>query len=170
MRRWGSRQGAPRRGLEFVLEDREKRGSPERSPHSDAVRAEEGSDRSGIRWSMVVARVLERDRASTMTSWWCRLDWRGGRSGSLPATSLPQLDRAPAGSPGGRQLTLRTEEEVAGATQWLDGEALRRRPSDGDTGVEEQRGVALPGRADPDRGVGPVLDHGRAVGSRTHGG
>jgi hypothetical protein len=55
-----------------------RKGSPERSPppNSDAVRAEEGSDGSSIQRSMVVARVPERDRASVVTSWWCRLDWR----------------------------------------------------------------------------------------------
>jgi hypothetical protein len=45
-------------------------------PHSNAVRVEEGGDESGIRWSMAVARVSERDGASTATSRWCRLDWR----------------------------------------------------------------------------------------------
>jgi hypothetical protein len=61
------------------------------------------------------------------------------------------------------------EEEVAGAARWPDNEALRRRPSDGNLGVEERRGSAS-GRAGPDRSVGPVLDRGRAAGSRTRGG
>jgi hypothetical protein len=53
-----------------------------------------------------------------------RLD--GGRSGSLPTASLPQLDWVPTGSPSGRQLTLLTEEEVAGAARWPHDETLRR--------------------------------------------
>jgi hypothetical protein len=92
-----------------------------------------------------------------------------GRSGLLPTASLPQVDRALACSPGGRQLALLVEEEVAGAARWPDSEALRRRPSDGNLGVEERRGSAS-GRAGPDRSVGPVLDRGRAAGSRTRGG
>jgi hypothetical protein len=47
-----------------------------------------------------------------------------GRSGLLPVMSLLQLDRAPACSPGGRQLTLITVKEVAGAAQWPDSKAL----------------------------------------------
>jgi hypothetical protein len=68
-----------------------------------------------------------------------------GRSGLLPAASLPQLDQAPACSPGGRQLTLLTkeEEEVAEAARWPDSEALRRRPSDGDPYVEERHRALL---------------------------
>jgi hypothetical protein len=73
-----------------------------------------------------------------------------GRSGWLPAASLPQLDRASACSPSGRQLTLLMEEEVAGAARWPDSEALRRRPSDGDPGVEERHDNAS-GRAGLDR-------------------
>jgi hypothetical protein len=69
----------------------------------------------------------------------------GGQSGSLPVTSLPQLDRALASSPDGRHFMLLTEKEVVGAGQWLASEALRRRPLDGDPGMEERRGVMLPG-------------------------
>jgi hypothetical protein len=47
-----------------------------------------------------------------------------GRSGLLPATSLPQLERALACSPGSRQLPLLTEE-VAGAARWPYSEVLR---------------------------------------------
>jgi hypothetical protein len=61
-----------------------------------------------------------------------------GWSGLLPEASLPQLDRALACSPGGWQLTLLAEEEVEGVDRWPDSEALQRRPSDGNPGVEER--------------------------------
>jgi hypothetical protein len=163
-RRWGNQQGASQRGLELDLGNGEKKGSPERSPHNDTVRAEEGGDGSGIRWSMAVARVLESDGASAETSWWFRLDWRRAE-----AASLPQLDRAQACSHGGPQLTLLAEEKVVGAARWPDSEAMWRWPSNGDPGVEERRGSAS-GRAGPDGGVGPILDCGHAAGSRTRGG
>jgi hypothetical protein len=92
-----------------------------------------------------------------------------GRSGLLPAASLPQLDRAQACSHGGPQLTLLAEEKVVGAARWPDSEAMWRWPSNGDPGVEERRGSAS-GRAGPDGGVGPILDRGHAAGSRTRGG
>jgi hypothetical protein len=46
-----------------------------------------------------------------------------GRSGLLPATSLPQLERVLVCSPGSRQLPL-LAEEVAGAAWWPYSEAL----------------------------------------------
>jgi hypothetical protein len=61
-----------------------------------------------------------------------------GWSGLLPEASLPQLDRALACSPGGWQLTLLAEEEVEGVDRWPDSEALQRRPSDDNPGVEER--------------------------------
>jgi hypothetical protein len=49
----------------------------------------------------------------------------GGRSGSLPTASLPQLDRASAGSPSSLQFALLIENEVVGAARWPAGKALR---------------------------------------------
>jgi hypothetical protein len=60
----------------------------------------------------------------------------GGQSGSL---------LTPVGSGGGWWLTLLAEKEVAGDARWPADEALWRRPSDGDPGGEERRGVALSG-------------------------
>jgi hypothetical protein len=68
-----------------------------------------------------------------------------GRSGLLSAASLPRLDRVSAHSPSGRQLMLLVVEEVVGAARWPDSEVLRRRPSDGDSGVEEWHDAGLAG-------------------------
>jgi hypothetical protein len=72
-----------------------------------------------------------------------------GRSGLLPAMSLLQLDRGPLSGRTARHC----DDGFRTATQaWRSG------------------ATSASGRAGPDRGVGPVLDRGCTVGSRTHGG
>jgi hypothetical protein len=137
-------------------------------PKNNAVRAEEGDNGSGIRRSMAVARVPKRDGASAATSWWCRLDWR--RAG------VACCRRRPCHNWNGRWLVLlaadssrcsrrRWREPLGGHTARCCGDGFR-------TVTQAWRSDAgsASGRAGPDRGVGPVLDRGHAVGSRTRGG
>jgi hypothetical protein len=148
----------------------EKRGSPERSPlHNDSVRAEEGGDRSGIWRSMAVARVQERDRVLAATSWWCRLEWR--RAG------VDCCRRRPCRSWTGRRLVLlpASSSRCSRRRRWqelLGGRTVRRYGDGFRTVTQAWRSGAgsASGRASPDRGVGPVLDRGRAVRSRMCGG
>jgi hypothetical protein len=177
MRRWGNRQGAPQRGPELDLGGRGEKGSPEWSPphhHSDAVRAEEGGDGSGIQWSMAVARVSERDGASVTTSWWCRLDWRRAstkmvtaahrrsrrrRSSAWPARKRHGVGGARALRWVGQRGDARRRRRGAALSErwWVgDGEARRSRGggaraavlrSDSERGSFEQRPLG-PGRVD----------------------
>jgi hypothetical protein len=139
----------------------------ERSPYSDVVRAEEGSDGSGIRRLMVVARVPERDGASTATSWWCRLDWR--RVGAA------RCRWRPCRSWTGHRLVLLAagSSRCSRRRRWREplGGRTARRCSDGlrtATQVWRSGAGSAFGRAGSNRSVGPVLDRGRAAGSRMH--
>jgi hypothetical protein len=108
---WGmGRKGAHRSGPPPPPKQRSSGGGRrqwERHPAVDGGGSSAGAGR-GIGGDLVVVPV--------------RLE--EGRSGLLPATSLPQLERALACSPGSRQLPLLTEE-VTGAARWPYSEVLR---------------------------------------------
>jgi hypothetical protein len=99
--------------------------------------------RGGLRLSMVVAQVLERDGASTATSWWCRLDWR--RAGAACCR------RHPCRSWTGRWLVLlaagssrcsrrrRWRESIGGRTVRRCSDGLRTATQAWRSGVERFR-------------------------------